>query len=74
MGMGGHGSQGLFTQVGFTDPSQDENHFGVAPTNSLQTQVASYSYSCSILLFQNPIQGLLKIFIGWLCEFDFCRI
>ncbi|CAH1428983.1 unnamed protein product [Lactuca virosa] len=38
MGMGGHGSQGLFTQVGFTDPSQDENHFGVAPNNSLQTQ------------------------------------
>nr|XP_043626562.1 regulator of nonsense transcripts 1 homolog [Erigeron canadensis] len=34
----GHGSQGLFTQVGFNDPSQDDasqSHFGA---NSLQTQ------------------------------------
>lgn len=38
----GHGSQGLFTQVGFKDPSQDDSsqaHFGADPTSSLQTQV-----------------------------------
>ncbi|MBA0857485.1 hypothetical protein Goshw_013037, partial [Gossypium schwendimanii] len=38
-----HGSQGLFTQVGFIDPSQDDasrSHFGVKP-NKLQSQVAS---------------------------------
>lgn len=37
-----HGSQGLFTQVGFSDPSQDDasqSHFGVGPANPLQTQV-----------------------------------
>ncbi|XP_059441222.1 regulator of nonsense transcripts 1 homolog isoform X2 [Corylus avellana] len=36
-----HGSQGLFTQVGFNDPSQDDasqSHFGVANANSLQSQ------------------------------------
>ncbi|TQD73599.1 hypothetical protein C1H46_040880 [Malus baccata] len=36
-----HGSQGLFTQVGFNDPSQDEasqNHYGVANANQLQSQ------------------------------------
>ncbi|KAI8530189.1 hypothetical protein RHMOL_Rhmol11G0036500 [Rhododendron molle] len=36
-----HGSLGLFTQVGFTDPSQDDaskNHFGVANANALQSQ------------------------------------
>lgn len=36
-----HGSQGLFTQVGFNDPSQDDasqSHFGVANTNPLQSQ------------------------------------
>ncbi|KAG5523740.1 hypothetical protein RHGRI_030655 [Rhododendron griersonianum] len=36
-----HGSQGLFTQVGFTDPSQDDasqKHFGVANANALQSQ------------------------------------
>ncbi|GAV89382.1 UPF1_Zn_bind domain-containing protein/AAA_11 domain-containing protein/AAA_12 domain-containing protein [Cephalotus follicularis] len=36
-----HGSQGLFTQVGFNDPSQDDasqNHFGVANPNPLQSQ------------------------------------
>ncbi|XP_038687689.1 regulator of nonsense transcripts 1 homolog [Tripterygium wilfordii] len=37
-----HGSQGLYTQVGFNnDPSQDDssqNHFGVANPNSLQSQ------------------------------------
>ncbi|XP_012486781.1 regulator of nonsense transcripts 1 homolog isoform X1 [Gossypium raimondii] len=35
-----HGSQGLFTQVGFSDPSQDDasrSHFGVNP-NQLQSQ------------------------------------
>lgn len=37
----GHGSQGLFTQVGFKDPSQDDSsqsHFGSANNSSLQTQ------------------------------------
>ncbi|CAO2837910.1 unnamed protein product [Amaranthus hypochondriacus] len=37
----GHGSQGLFTQVGFNDQSQDENsqgHFGVGNASSLQSQ------------------------------------
>ncbi|KAF7128128.1 hypothetical protein RHSIM_Rhsim11G0009100 [Rhododendron simsii] len=41
-----HGSQGLFTQVGFTDPSQDDasqNHFGVANANALQSQVSIFS-------------------------------
>ncbi|PQM42560.1 regulator of nonsense transcripts 1 homolog isoform X1 [Prunus yedoensis var. nudiflora] len=36
-----HGSQGLFTQVGFNDPSQDDasqNHYGVANANQLQSQ------------------------------------
>lgn len=37
-----HGSQGLFTQVGFSDPSQDDTsqgHFGVGNMNPLQSQV-----------------------------------
>ncbi|XP_021765730.1 regulator of nonsense transcripts 1 homolog [Chenopodium quinoa] len=37
----GHGSQGLFTQVGFNDPSQDDSsqgHFGVGNVNPLQSQ------------------------------------
>ncbi|RVX14507.1 Regulator of nonsense transcripts 1-like [Vitis vinifera] len=41
-----HGSQGLFTQVGFNDPSQDDasqSHFGVANPNPLQSQVSSYT-------------------------------
>ncbi|KAG7015680.1 Regulator of nonsense transcripts 1-like protein [Cucurbita argyrosperma subsp. argyrosperma] len=36
-----HGSQGLFTQVGFSDPSLDEasqSHYNVTNTNSLQSQ------------------------------------
>ncbi|KAL6985835.1 Regulator of nonsense transcripts 1-like protein [Sarracenia purpurea var. burkii] len=36
-----HGSQGLFTQVGFTDSSQDDasqSHFGMANANPLQSQ------------------------------------
>lgn len=36
-----HGSQGLFTQVGLTDPSADDSsqsHFGVPGHNPLQTQ------------------------------------
>lgn len=39
----GHGSQGLFTQVGFSDPLQDDatqNHFNVANSNPLQSQVS----------------------------------
>jgi regulator of nonsense transcripts 1 len=40
----GHGSQGLFTQVGFSDPLQDDatqNHFNVANSNPLQSQMNS---------------------------------
>ncbi|XP_011032015.1 PREDICTED: regulator of nonsense transcripts 1 homolog [Populus euphratica] len=36
-----HGSQGLFTQVGFNDPSQDDasqSQFGIANPNQLQSQ------------------------------------
>lgn len=36
-----HGSQALFTQAGFNDPSQDDssqNHYGVANANALQSQ------------------------------------
>ncbi|PHT39760.1 Regulator of nonsense transcripts 1 [Capsicum baccatum] len=36
-----HGSQGLFTQAGYNDPSQDDgpqNHFGLSNVNSLQSQ------------------------------------
>ncbi|KAL2545372.1 Regulator of nonsense transcripts 1-like protein [Forsythia ovata] len=36
-----HGSQGLFTQAAFKDPSQDDssqNHFGVANANPLESQ------------------------------------
>ncbi|KAL9246906.1 hypothetical protein vseg_020385 [Gypsophila vaccaria] len=36
-----HGSQGLFTQVGFNDPSQEDSslgHFGVGNANHLQSQ------------------------------------
>ncbi|CAL9164433.1 regulator of nonsense transcripts 1 homolog isoform X1 [Musa acuminata AAA Group] len=36
-----HGSQGLFTQAGFNDPSQDESsqsHFGMGGPSSLQSQ------------------------------------
>ncbi|XP_022737002.1 regulator of nonsense transcripts 1 homolog [Durio zibethinus] len=36
-----HGSQGLFTQVGFNDPSHDDasqSHFGVANPNQIQSQ------------------------------------
>ena len=38
-----HGSQGLFTQVGFSDPSLDEasqSHYNVANANPLQSQVS----------------------------------
>lgn len=44
-----HGSQGLFTQVGFNDPSQDDasqSHFGVANANSLQSQVFFLTLGC----------------------------
>lgn len=44
-----HGSQGLFTQVGFSDPLQDDatqSHFNVANANPLQSQV-----SCSSSVF-----------------------
>lgn len=41
-----HGSQGLFTQAGFNDPSQEDpsqSHFGVANANPLQSQVSFYA-------------------------------
>lgn len=39
-----HGSQGLFTQSGFNDPSQeDSSRFGVAGPGPLQSQVISIS-------------------------------
>lgn len=41
-----HGSQGLFTQVGMNDPSQDDasqSHYGVANANQLQSQVFTSS-------------------------------
>lgn len=44
----GHNSQGLFTQVGFNDPSQDDTsqtQFGVAHADSLQTQVSYFLVS-----------------------------
>lgn len=37
-----HGSQGLFTQVGMNDPSQDDasqSPYGMANANPLQSQV-----------------------------------
>lgn len=37
-----HGSQGLFTQAGYNEPTQDDasqSHFGVVNPNALQTQV-----------------------------------
>jgi len=43
-----HGSQGLFTQVGFNDPSQDDasqSHFGITNPNQLQSQVFSDTWS-----------------------------
>lgn len=41
--MAAHGSQGLFTQGAYNDPSQDDasqNHFGVSNANPLQSQVS----------------------------------
>lgn len=37
-----HGTQGLFTQAGYNEPSQDDasqKHFGMPNSNSLQSQV-----------------------------------
>lgn len=37
-----HGAQGLFTQVGMNDPTQDDasqSSYGVANANQLQSQV-----------------------------------
>ncbi|WMV43439.1 hypothetical protein MTR67_036824, partial [Solanum verrucosum] len=39
-----HGSQGLFTQAGYSDPSQEDspqNHFGMSNANPLQSQVTA---------------------------------
>lgn len=44
--MAAHGSQGLFTQGAYNDPSQDDasqNHFGVSNANPLQSQVSLYN-------------------------------
>lgn len=41
-----HGSQALFTQAGFNDPSQEDasqSHFGIANANALQSQVNSFT-------------------------------
>ncbi|KAJ8531634.1 hypothetical protein K7X08_034128 [Anisodus acutangulus] len=41
-----HGSQGLFTQAGYNNPSQDDssqNHFGMSSANPLQSQVTAFS-------------------------------
>lgn len=45
-----HGSQGLFTQAGFNDPTQDESsqsHFGMDGPGSLQSQV--FRNSCLLV-------------------------
>ena len=57
-----HGSQGLFTQVGFNDPSQDDasqSHFGIANPNSLQSQVSSSSYPFNILKHKNNLTHMM---------------
>ena len=44
-----HGSQGLFTQAAFNDPSQDDasqSHYGVVNANQLQSQVFSCTDAC----------------------------
>ncbi|MCD7448445.1 Regulator of nonsense transcripts 1-like protein [Datura stramonium] len=43
-----HGSQGLFTQAGYNDPSQEDspqNHFGMSNANPLQSQKSTGSTS-----------------------------
>lgn len=48
-----HGSQGLFTQAGFNDPSQEDSsqtHFSVAGPGPLQSQVKSTGHICVIIL------------------------
>ncbi|KAL1083814.1 hypothetical protein V6Z11_D09G222100 [Gossypium hirsutum] len=53
-----HGSQGMFTQVGFSDPSQDDasrSHFGVNP-NQLQSQPFA-QFNKQPLNLQAPQQG-----------------
>lgn len=59
-----HGSQGLFTQAAFDDPSHDDasqNHFGLANANALQTQVLFFVFR---LLFFILFVVHLVIFIG----------
>ena len=58
-----HGSQGLFTQVGFNDQSQEDasqGHFGVASANPLQSQVL---YCCKECLFKK-IHRYLSVYSG----------
>lgn len=46
-------SQGLFTQAGFNDPSQEDSsqtHFSVAGPGPLQSQVKSTGHICVIML------------------------
>ncbi|KAK9269721.1 hypothetical protein L1049_001499 [Liquidambar formosana] len=53
-----HGLQGLFTQVGFNDPSQDDasqSHFGVANPNALQSQPFAH-YNTQPMNLQSPQQ------------------
>ncbi|KAK9716247.1 hypothetical protein RND81_06G221000 [Saponaria officinalis] len=57
-----HGSQGLFTQVGFNDPSQEESspgHFGVGNANHLQSQaVMNPLYSQPFAHYNTPPMNL----------------
>ncbi|XP_048229748.1 regulator of nonsense transcripts 1 homolog isoform X2 [Ricinus communis] len=57
-----HGSQGLFTQIGFNDASQDDvsqNHFGIANPNPLQSQPFAHynTQPLNMQSTQQPQQG-----------------
>ncbi|KAH9769914.1 Regulator of nonsense transcripts 1-like [Citrus sinensis] len=53
-----HGSQGLFTQAGYNEPTQDDasqSHFGVVNPNALQTQDQSLVRSYWAVTFKLPL-------------------
>ncbi|PPR96553.1 hypothetical protein GOBAR_AA24106 [Gossypium barbadense] len=57
-----HGSQGLFTQAGFNDPSQDDasqSHFGAANPNQLQSQMLRGGLIVKSLKLL-PLSGLMN--------------
>lgn len=59
----GHGSQGLFTQVGFTDPLQDDatqSHFSVANANPLQSQV---SFNSNLFIIRAIITEIERLWL-----------